>query len=466
MTQPSAEQTRFKQLCIAHLPFVPEPEQKELIDALARFVFCDDPRKAFVLNGFAGTGKTSVMAAVVKSLEEMKRNSVTLAPTGRAAKVASRFSGRPASTIHRHIYRPVSSDPGNEGFILAVNRQTDTLFIIDEASMVTDSDRSRSLLLHLIRFVYSAPGCSIIFVGDVAQLPPVGHSDSPAMNLVRLRQLGLYPTAFNLRNSMRQARESGILANATAIRRFLFGRPSVHFHLKASGFADVETVSPADLADFLSSSWATAGAEETIIISRSNRRANNFNAQIRSRVLFAEEAIQRGERLIISRNDYYWCGKNKVKGFIANGETAEVKWVGGLEKAHGRYFVDAELQLPAYTAPLGVKIMLRSLMADGPTIPRDEQQRFFNIVADSYDGEYSQKIKGVTADPYYNALQVKYAYCVTCHKAQGGQWKHVYLDVGTIPPDAIGTDFYRWLYTAATRATEKLYLINPSFPVV
>ena len=466
MTHQIADQANLIELCIANLTFRPEPEQKGLIEALSKFVFCNEPRKAFVLNGFAGTGKTSVMAALIKSLASFNIKSVTLAPTGRAAKVASEFSGSPAATIHRHIYRPISHEPGNENFILAANRLTDTIFIIDEASMITDAGGDRSLLLHLVRFVYSAPGCSIVFVGDVAQLPPVGHTDSPAMNLVRLRQLGLFPEAYNLRNSMRQSHESGILANATAIRRFLFGKPSMKFHLKASGFTDVETVSPTELADCLSSSWAKVGTEETLIISRSNKRANNFNAQIRSRVLFAEDAIQRGERLIVSRNDYYWCAKNKVKGFIANGETVEVKWVGNLEKAHGRYFVDAELQVPSRPEPLGVKIMLRSLMSDGPTIPRDEQQRFFTVVADSYEGEYSQKIKGVMNDPYYNALQVKYAYCVTCHKAQGGQWRHVYLDVGTIAPEAIGPDFYRWLYTAVTRATEKLFLVNPSFSVV
>ena len=456
MSGNSPDPRRLLEITLSHLPYRPELEQKELLAFMTTFICSSEPRKAFIINGFAGTGKTSLMAALVKAFADLKRKFTVLAPTGRAAKVASGFAGVPAYTIHKKIYRPVSADPGNESFILAPNRTPDTIFIVDEASMISDSRDSRSLLLHLVRHIYSAPGCSMILVGDVAQLPPVGHCDSPAMSPNRLRELGLYPAEFTLSKPMRQASGSGILYNATLVRNVMFTRfDPTRFGLVASRFKDVEIVSSSELADYLSTSWGKVGIEETIIITRSNKRANNFNRQIRARVLEAEEPIQQGERLIVSKNDYYWCEKNKVKGFIANGEIAEVKWVGSPQKAFGRYFVDTELRLPDIDKPIGARIMLRSLMVDGPT-----------IVADSFPGEFSEKVKSALDDPNYNALQVKYAYCITCHKAQGGQWKHVYIDLGAIPRDAISADFYRWLYTAITRATEKLYLVNPSFPVV
>lgn len=457
-----------EELCVRFteaLPFRPVAEQREALLVVARFLFSPEPTKALILNGFAGTGKTSLMAAVVKVLASLKKRTVTLAPTGRAAKVASGFSGAPASTIHRHIYRPIGNEPGQRGFMLARNRLTDTLFIVDEASMITDGNERDSLLLHLVRYVYSAPGCTLMFVGDVAQLPPVGHEGSPAMEPNRLRQLGLTPWSISLTQTMRQGENSGILLNATLVRQALYTANPVQLTLRARGFSDVEVVSSYDLADTLASSWDRVGAEETIIITRSNKRANNFNSQLRARVLMAEEPLQRGERLIISKNDYYWCERNKVKGFLANGQTAEVVWAGGMEKAYGRYFVDAELQLPDSETPIGVKIMLRSLMAEGPSVPAQEMQQFYRMVMDSYEGEFSEKDRATADDPYFNALQVKYAYCVTCHKAQGGQWRHVYLDLGTIMPEAIGPDFCRWLYTALTRATEKIFLINPSLPV-
>ncbi len=452
-------------LFIDALPFCASSEQKDALHAIARFLFFPAPNKALILNGFAGTGKTSLLAAVVKVLSTFKKNTVTLAPTGRAAKVASSFSGKPASTIHRHIYRPLGNELGQKGFMLANNRLTNTLFIADEASMITDGNERDSLLRHLLRFVYSAPGCCLMFVGDVAQLPPIGHEGAPAMEPERLRSYGLNPWYISLTQTMRQGENSGILLNATLVRQALYSKTPIDLTLKAHGLTDVDVISSYDLADMLSASWESVGKDETIIITRSNKRANNYNAQLRSRVLMAEEPLQRGERLIISKNDYYWCERNKATGFLANGQTVEVAWTGGLEKAYGRYFVDAEILLPDTNTPIGVKIMLRSLMAEGPTIPPHEMQQFYRMVMDSYDGEFSEKDRATASDPYFNALQVKYAYCVTCHKAQGGQWKHVYIDLATIMPEAYGADFYRWLYTAITRATEKVFLINPSVPV-
>ena len=310
--------------------------------------------------------------------------------------------------------------------------------------------------------VSSAPGCAMVLVGDEAQLPPVGMTESPAMNPDRLRGLGLNPICFTLDVPVRQTHESGILHNATIVRHALYSPPDPEiFALSAGAFPDVEVVSSSELADSLSDSWTQVGPEETLIVTRSNKRANNFNRAIRNMVMMAEEPLQRGDRIIIAKNDYFWSRQNNMRNFIANGDSAEVTWVGKTEKAYGRYFVDVELHMHSDNVTVGAKIMLRSLVAEGPSVPRDEMERLYNRVLSQYEGELSHKIKGVMEDPYYNALQAKYAYCVTCHKAQGGQWRHVYIDMGAIPQDAIGPEFYRWLYTSFTRATEKVFLINP-----
>ena len=454
-------------LALAELPFEPNKEQYALVRALSAFALRHGPRDAFILNGYAGTGKTSVVGAMVRALRKANVRTVILAPTGRAAKVAASLSGDRASTIHKRIFRGNGADPSETKFFLAENRDADTLFIIDEASLVTDSQNfGQSLLRQLAHHVYSAPGCAMIFVGDVAQLPPVGMSESPAMNPERLRQINLNPITFSLDIPARQTAGSGILYNATIVRQFLFsGFPPENFQLYASGFPDVRAISSAELAEELSDSWGMVGRDETLIVTRSNKRANNFNRAIRNMVMYAEEPLQQGDRIVISKNDYFWSKVNKLKNFIANGETAEVTWVGKAEKAYGRWYVDVELRLPDVDAPVAAKIMLRSLVAEGPTVPREEMERLYNRVLAEYDGELSHKIKGALEDPFYNALQAKYAYCVTCHKAQGGQWRHVYIDMGLIADDAIGPDFYRWLYTAITRATERLYFINPTVPV-
>lgn len=450
----------------AMLPFEPIASQRLLLEALESFVFSPDPRQVFVLNGYAGTGKTSVAGAFIKVLDKLHRPVVLLAPTGRAAKVAQSFSGHPASTIHKRIYRGDSADPSNTSFFLAPNEQRDTLFIVDEASLISDTPGTgRSLLSHLIHHVYSAPGCRLMLIGDEAQLPPVGQTSGTAMDFERLRALGLEPVGFTLDIPVRQAAMSGIVHNATYIRYLLMypenGAPT---ELYVRDFPDIEAIPAQEVADRLSDSWSSVGKEETLIVTRSNKRANNFNKAIRNLVMYAEEPIERGDRIIISKNDYYWSKRNNMRSLIANGDTAEVTWIGKTEKAYGRYFCEVELRL-GDDSVVAAKLMLRSLVCDGPAIPRAEMERFYNRVLDSYEGELSHKIKGVMEDPYYNALQAKYAYCVTCHKAQGGQWKHVYIDMGSIPPDALGPDFYRWLYTAITRATDKVFFIDPSIPV-
>lgn len=488
-------------LITSQLPFEPLPSQSLVIAKLAAFTVGRSERQVMLLNGYAGTGKTSIMGAYIRALASLGMSTVILAPTGRAAKVSSLMAGKEASTIHRRIYHPLGTGPDTK-IGLSANRCKNTVFVVDEASLITDNGGAESLLTHLVRYVYSAPGCAMVLVGDTAQLPPVGQEVSPAMDLEVLRQKGLDPVTGVLDVPVRQAAESGILKNATIIREAIAasGNPAPKRELPAvfssplfvnvpagftmpgkpgekeagpsgvpaldlRGYGDIKAVSSADLADLLSTSWSRVGPEETLIVTRSNRRANDFNQAIRNQVMYAEAPLQRGDRLVVSKNDYYWKPKNNQKGFVPNGETAIVNWVGKMEKVYGRYFCDLELYFPSDDSTMGVKLMLRSLMTEGPSIPRVEMDRFFQHVVAAQAGNPYEQISAAMLDPYYNAIQAKYAYCVTCHKAQGGQWRHVYIDMGGIAPENMGADFLRWLYTAMTRATEQLYLINPTVKI-
>lgn len=453
-----------------NLNYEPLRGQILLVNALAAFTANRSARDVFVLNGYAGTGKTSIIGAYVKALRQQNINVVILAPTGRAAKVASQFAGLPASTIHKRIFRADSNEPGGRYFPVP-NTDKNTIFIIDEASLITDNPYTgESLLQNLVKHVYTGERCNMVLVGDTAQLPPVGQPDSPAMNVERLRAIGLEPFHFTLDEPVRQKKESGILKIADLIRQTgINGRGKEIIpapQLKISPFTDITTVDSYELIDTLSSSWNEVGVEETLIITRSNKRANNINQAIRSQIMMAEEPLERGDRLVISKNDYYWSKQNKLPQFLANGETAIVDWVGKTEKMYGRYFTDAELTLPSDGSKFSAKIHLRSLMSEGPSIPEEEMRRFYNRVLAEQEGDsLSAKIKAATSDPWYNSLQAKYGYCVTCHKAQGGQWKHVYIDLGNIDTGALTEDFFRWFYTALTRATERVYLINPSLSI-
>lgn len=462
------EISQTRSLILNHIPFVPNYEQLALIQSLAFFIDQRSPRDIFVVNGYAGTGKTSIMGALVKALKDLKKKSVVLAPTGRAAKVAANLAFGHASTIHKRLFRGNSSDPSNSTYFLAQNQDTDTLFIVDEASLITDgSSFNNSLLRQLINYVYSGSGCSLILVGDSAQLPPVGQTTSQAMDQERLKELGLNPYFFNLKEPVRQASESGILFNATIVRNLLLSNGSVlDFNIFQKGFQDIKIVETNEMLDDLSSSWSLVGKDETIVITRSNYRANIINKTIRRYLLDADSPIIKGERLVISKNDYYWSKENKLNSLLANGEIVEAVRVGNKIKKYGRWFAETDIQIPGYEKIINTLILLRSLVAEGPQIPSDEMKRFYNRVIASTQGELSFKIKAAMEDPYYNALQVKYGYCVTCHKAQGGQWKHVYIDLGGLPPDFSHSDFFRWLYTALTRATEKVYFVNSPFPVV
>lgn len=459
------EASLIMQKALDAMPFEPVPSQLAVMMSMSEFIVNPDPRLVFVLNGYAGTGKTSVVGAMIRALDSLKRPVVVLAPTGRAAKVASALSSHEASTIHRRLFRPVMSEAGAKSWFIAPNQCRDTLFIVDEASLIPDREGDpRSLLKVLVDYVHSAPGCRMVLIGDEAQLPPVGQEFATAMNPERLKQLGLTPICTTLDVPLRQASDSGIVHNATLVRSFLFNDPlPSEVSLELSGFPDIMAVSSLELAELLADSYSQVGQDETLIITRSNRRANDFNRQIRARVLYADSPVQTGDRLVISKNDYFWS-KDRKHRLIANGDMACVKWVGKTEKMYGRYFTEVELELSEGNM-VTAQLMLRSLVCEGPSIPHDEMDRFTSRALAEQEGVLSERLKALDEDPYYNALQAKYAYCVTCHKAQGGQWSHVYIDMGGIAPEQFDEAFYRWLYTAVTRATSKVYLINPTFPL-
>lgn len=463
---PDLSQTR--NLILSHLPFIPNSEQLALVQGLAYFIDQRGSNDIFVLNGYAGTGKTSIMGALVKALKDLKTKTVVLAPTGRSAKVAAKLGYGQASTIHKRLYKGNSLDPTNTTFFLSQNLETDAVFIVDEASLITDGPLfNSSLLQQLIKYVYNGSRCSMILVGDSAQLPPVGQVTSQAMEAERLRQLGLSPVSFTLQQPARQASESGILFNATIIRKFLLSNyPVDNFSIYQKDFKDIGIIESSELLDEISSSWNKVGQEETIVITRSNFRANLINNTIRRYLFEADSPLIKGERIVIAKNDYYWSKENKLKNFLANGEIAEVSHLGQKIKKYGRWFEEVELLIPEIEQKFSAYIMLRSLIAEGPQIPKDEMERFYNRVLAATEGELSFKIKAAMEDPFYNALQVKYGYCITCHKAQGGQWKHVYIDLGGLLTDFSQSDFFRWLYTAVTRASEKVFFINSPFPIL
>lgn len=472
------------------MPVEPTDQQIKLVAALSRFCSAMTLHDSvFVLNGYAGTGKTTVMGALVRTLNFVGIPTVLLASTGRAAKIFANFTGLPAHTIHRKIYRaPVMSADGRFVARVATNPHVNTVFIVDEASMIGDgADGSgTNLLQDLIFYVYSGINCRLILLGDTAQLPPVGMEISPAMDPVPLKEMGLHVTMAVMTKTVRQKQRSGILYNATMLRRALrdgnLGEP----HLKVSPFSDIEVVDPTDLEEAFGKSFARYGESETILITRSNRRAVDFNLAIRRVLYDREEALAAGERLIISKNNYYWTRRSVIEqtagtdtadhnagrtmDFAANGETAVVEEIYTTEQRELTMFADVRLYFPDHDFRLDAKLNLDTLTTDTAKMPFDRQRRITQrALADAGLNENSSPTairNALKADPYYNALQVKYAYAVTCHKAQGGQWASVFVDMGYIPPEAYTSpDFYRWLYTAVTRATTRLWLINPSVAI-
>ncbi len=448
------------------LPFEPTDQQIQLVAALSRFCSSHIPQDSvFLLNGYAGTGKTSVMGALVRTLNAVGIPTVLLASTGRAAKVFSNFTGLPAHTIHRKIYRAPAIGPDGK-LVARVNQNphVNTIFIVDEASMIGDgAEGGMSLLEDLVMYVYTGVNCKLILLGDTAQLPPVGLTESPAMEPKVLKELGLRVTRAVMTRTVRQKRRSGILFNATMLRRALQKDPLPEPEMRVTGFSDMAVVTPEDLEDALQKSFAAFGEGDTIIITRSNRRAVDFNLAVRRVIYDREEILVNGERLIVSKNNYYWTRRSVIE---STGSTA----VNAAEKLDDMIFADVRLYFPDHDSRLDAKISLDTLTTDTAGLPPEKQRKLFDMAMASAGLGGGASVTAVRdalkADPYYNALQVKYAYAVTCHKAQGGQWASVFVDMGYIPPEAYCTpDFYRWLYTATSRATSRLSLVNPSLQI-
>ena len=454
-----------------NLPFKPNSSQENALKLMTRFIL--EPvvaDRVFVLKGYAGTGKTSLVGALVKTMSELNRRTVLMAPTGRAAKVFSLMADRTAMTIHKTIYRQQKFNVDFEGFQLTDNRQTGTLFICDEASMISTLNDSSpfgtgNLLDDLIEYVYSGIDCRLLLVGDTAQLPPVGQKRSPALEPDVLRGYGLDVMTVELTEVARQQLDSGILANATMLRNMLAMRQTDNLpRIMLNDYPDVKRVDGYEMLEALSSSYYRQGLDETIIVTRSNMRANRFNMGVRNQILEREEELSPGDRLLIVKNNYFWGRQFDNLPFIANGDMVVVKRASEAFVKYGFRFADVEIELPDYEIETEAVVLLDTLTSEGPSLSVEDQQRLFANVMAEYAGIPNQRdrIKAVKNDRYFNALQIKYGYCVTCHKSQGGQWEDVYLDLGYINPEHLGIDFYRWMYTAFTRARHTLYLVNMS----
>ena len=429
----------------------------------SQFLMDREERSVFVLRGSAGTGKTTLAAAVVRALTALEQKLVLMAPTGRAAKVFSGYAHHAAYTIHRRIYRQKTAGDLSV-FNLNVNLATETLFMVDEASMISnqglsDTFGSGRLLDDLIQFVYGGRNCRLVLIGDVAQLPPVGEDESPALMTDVLRSYGLTVYECDLNEVLRQAEDSGILWNATRIRQAYDDVPKI----RVEGFADIQVMPGDELIEGLATSYSRVGVDETMVVTRSNKRANIYNQGIRNTVLDREDELCTGDRIMIVKNNYYWTEQSKEIPFIANGDIAVVRRVRHVHELYGFRFAEVTMTLPDYNDYEQTAIvLLDTLTSEAPALTREQQQQLFDKVMEDYmDVPYkSDRLKKIKEDKYYNALQIKFAYAATCHKTQGGQWAHVYIDQGYVTDDMLGPDYLHWLYTALTRATEKVFLVN------
>ncbi len=451
-----------------------------------RFMTDRDARTVMILRGSAGTGKTLLASAIVKTMMKLRQRMVLLAPTGRAAKVLALNAGHPAFTIHRRIYRQKSFDGERADFNLNYNKSQDTLYIIDEASMVSNYGMSETasfgtgrLLDDMITFVYGGRNCRMMLIGDKAQLPPVGDDESPALMPEVLESYGLKAYCCDLNEVVRQSEDSGILYNATVIRSMITHDDITHLpKIRLKGFADIRVVPGGELIEQLESSYSEVGKDETMVVTRSNKRANIYNRGIRNMILGCEEELSSGDMLMVVKNNYFWIEEEKPQrqgngssdddaaagmAFIANGDRARVRRVRNARELYGFRFADVTMQFPDYdNYELQATVVLDSLATDAPALTREQNERLFNAVMEDYADipRKAERMKRIRQDAYFNAVQVKYAYAVTCHKAQGGQWAHIYLDQGYMTDDMLSPDYIHWLYTAFTRGTERLFLVN------
>lgn len=479
---------QLKALILENFPHQPTPEQEKVVEMWATFMFQRDLEQVFMLRGYAGTGKTTLVGALVRTLQMLKQRIILLAPTGRAAKVMSSYSGYPASTIHRQIYRQRTF--GEDRFTASPNLHPHTTFIVDEASMIANTGLSGNifgegrLLDDLIHYVYSAPGCRLILIGDTAQLPPVGEELSPALDANELSSYGISVITAELTQVVRQVSDSGILSNATMIRRIITSGEWVTGTLPQADlhYPDISLVAGPELIDSLEQSYSRAGRRNTIVITRSNKRANIYNQGIRNRILDYEEQLVSGDIIMVAKNKYHKSEETHPDPdtgkfvttprteLIANGEMAIVRRVRRNRALFGFNFADVSLQLLDHAQDADTEaepeiettVLLDTLMSEAPALTPTQQQTLFQRVCEDYPELRTKKelYRAVREDEHYNALQIKYAYAVTCHKAQGGQWEEVYIDQGYMTEDMLTEDYLRWLYTAITRATRHVYLVN------
>jgi len=470
-------QDELKYRILQTLGFEPTAEQERALEVFAAFMTDRAEQVVMILRGSAGTGKTTLAGAIVRAMAGLNQKLMLLAPTGRAAKVFSLYSGHAAYTIHRRIYRQKSAGDLSS-FSLNDNLNKDTLFIVDEASMISNLGLSEMafgsgcLLDDLMQFVYNGQNCRLMLIGDKAQLPPVGEEESPALSASKLRSYGMTAYECDLNQVLRQSEGSGILWNATMIRgewREVRGERIDLPKIRLKGFADIQIVPGDELIDTLMSSYSRVGMDETMVITRSNKRANIYNQGIRNMVLDRESELSRGDLLMIVKNNYYWVKESGETEpgdgieFIANGDRAVVQRVRHVHELYGFRFAEVTMTFTDYDDyELTAIVMLDTLTTEAPALTRDQQEQLFKAVLEDYSDipRQADRMEKLKNDRYYNALQVKFAYAVTCHKAQGGQWAHIYLDQGFMTDDMLSPDYIHWLYTAFTRATEKLYLVN------
>ncbi len=458
---------KFTQIVRKLLPYTPNTDQVRALDKIEEFLHSSG-RNVFILTGYAGTGKTSLMAALVRALKQYSVNTVLLAPTGRAAKVLSRYARKRAFTIHRKIYKPKSPNNLFAGFVLAPNKQKNTVFIVDEASMISNQEGENNffgsgrLLDDLLEYVYSGKNCKLIVVGDTAQLPPVGLNLSPALDPYYYDSMGFEIMRSHLSQVVRQAENSGILYNATLLRNMI-DNPQDEKALpkfRTRGFDDFVAITGMELTEKLEQAYDTVGLENTLVITRSNKMANRYNAGIRSKILFREEMISVDDLVMVVKNNYYWTDNRT--GFIANGDIGRISAIYSFHDIYDLHFARVGLDLQDYGAQIDALVLLDTLMMDTPAMPYDDYKELFNKVMEDYGHLPSsyQRILKVKKNEFFNALQIKFAYAVTCHKAQGGQWHTVFIDQTYFTPQNADREYLRWLYTAITRATNQVYLVN------
>lgn len=458
----------YKEL-LQKFPFEPTIKQQKLLNELSNFIFDDNNRALFLLKGYAGTGKTTTISTVVNSLWKVGQKAVLLAPTGRAAKVISGYSKKQAFTIHKKIYFPKKQQNGSVDFVIQPNKHTNTIFIIDEASMIPDRPSNAklfetgSLLDDLMNYVYAGKNCKIIFIGDTAQLPPVKLNVSPALEAKTLElEYQKEVTEIELDEVMRQHENSGILANATYLRMLIMHK-STDFQFDLNFPDIIRLIDGYDIEDAINSAYDNIGVEDTAFIVRSNKRANLYNQQIRTKIRGQENEISSGDYVMVVKNNYYWLQDSSEAGFIANGDICEITRLNAIKELYGFRFAEVEVRMIDYPnqKPFETVLILDTLSSESPSLSYEESNKLYQAVKEDFIHEKSKykQLLAIKKNKYFNALQVKFSYAMTCHKSQGGQWKTVFVEQPYLP-DGIDVEYLRWLYTAITRAEEKLYLIG------